>query len=205
MTDFFVPKNVWTCVCGCLCLSVCESRIHISGVFLWMYLNNACASVLGLVCANVHVTVQVLLRMPLGVCNAVGWVPPERVTRKRDHWRATNFLAQKRFEYFFICGRKESYGSENNNKWSTAPLFFLPSLSLSISSSLTLSDLIPTLYLHSSVAAESISRDASLQEKKGIFHCCLFSLCRSHRTQPTQSWWNWDWFVTMNNLTDNYM
>lgn len=45
------------------------------------------------------------------------------------------------------------------------PPFFLPSLSLSISSSLTLSDLIPTQRLHCSVAAESISGEASLEKK----------------------------------------
>lgn len=35
------------------------------------------------------------------------------------------FLAQKRFKYFLsICGRKETHGRENNNKWSAALLFF---------------------------------------------------------------------------------
>lgn len=151
-------------LCGCRCLFVCtcESCMHISVTFPGIDLMFVCSG--DCVCANVHETTQVLWQMPLSVWNAVGWIPPETVTRRTDHWRATDSLAPKGSN---ICGRKEIYVSENNNKWSTA------SLSLSISSSLTLSDLIPTLHLHSSVAAESASGDASL-EKNDIAHSRLF-------------------------------
>lgn len=63
--------------------------MHISVVFLWMYLNNVCASVLRLMCANMCMWIG-LCRVPLSVWNAVGWISTVRVTREGDHWSASD-------------------------------------------------------------------------------------------------------------------
>ncbi len=134
------------------------------------------------VCANVHVNLQGFFVADVSQCvkcRGLNLSAESNMGERPLESKRHSFLAQKRFKYFLsVCGRKETHGRENNNKRSSAPPFFLPSLSLSVSrpSCLTLSDLIPTL--DCSIATESISRGASL-EKKISSTVSIFPVCRS--------------------------
>lgn len=178
---FIFTRCVSTCVSlhGSLCVWILYT--YFSSLLVDALEKCLCICFLVYVCSNVHMTMQALWQMLLSVWNAVGWLSPERVTRERHHWRATaTFSGPEKVQicfYLWVGGKKAIAEKTTTND--QLHFFFLPSLSLSISSSLTLSGRIPTLHLHYFVAAESISRDASLGEKKTSFTVSLL-FYRSH-------------------------
>lgn len=137
---------------------------------------------------------------------------PVRVKREGDHWRATDAVSgwgrkkkkkKKGSNIFSLsAGEKRVIAAKTTTSDQQNPPFPPPSISLSVSTSLTLSDLIPALHLRSSIAAE-ISREASF-ERKISFAVSFSSLCRSHGPQPTQPWQIWEGFVKVNKQTDYY-
>lgn len=110
-------------------MCLCEYWIHISAAFPLHALEQClciCAGVY--LCANVHVQFFFFFfAADASHCVKCRGLNLSSESNKGGRPLESNrqFLAQKRFKYFLsICGRKETHGRENNNKWSAALLFF---------------------------------------------------------------------------------
>lgn len=131
-------------------MCLCECCIHISVVFLWMYLNNVCASVSGLMCAQVCMRIC-RFEADASQCVKCCGLNPSSESNKGGRPLESNrhsFWPRRGSNIFSpSVGGKKPVAEKTTTNDQLHLLFFLPSLSLSISSSLTLSDLIPTLYI----------------------------------------------------------
>lgn len=125
-------------------------------------MNNICASVLGdyvfqCVCASAGFAAAAY------ECVKMPWVENSAVRVRRE-----TASTEEGFKYFLSVGGKKPVAEREQQQMINCTSFFffvlLPSLSHSISSTFTLSDIIPTLRLHCAVAVRSISGDASLEK-----------------------------------------
>lgn len=88
-----------------------------------------------------------LWRKPLSVWNAVGWISPVSATREGVHWRATDSFWPRKGSNIFslsVGGNKPMAGKTTTDD-QLHPLFFAIPFHFP-EQSLTLSDLIPTMF-----------------------------------------------------------
>ncbi len=154
-----------------------------------MYLNNVCASVSGLMCAQMRVRICRFV-VDASQCVKCRGLNPSSESNKGGRPLESNrhsFWPRKGSNIFSLYLWEERYPWQRKQQQMINCTSFFSAISLTfhLEYSLTLSDLIPTLYLHCSSAAESISRDASLEKKISFTVGFSFYVDHMQTSQPS--------------------